>query len=412
MEPLSIFGRELNRAAVLHRLRKLAGRVETDSGRDDDWTAVTATFGGGFLRKAKTLTLSYSPDYCSEPNWTRQMDGMRGYFSRVPQTGAQQRTMLLIRSFRFTLGTTLEPEAERPDDARVQAVFSIAEALNAVVFTPSALRDAKGLVLFAVDGSYDRNARWPPVWIGPPDRLEEDDEDFDEGDPPSAERVAARVLALAALTARALSEDDAYDPDPQTTMADIREWASDSGAEAEMEAEEREVLQALVGALDRQAQVNAVWRIEGLAVLLWALGRGETAPHDQVTDARTMWLAAGLLDHDATREVLDAPVLRPRDELEAMRERLFAIHWRMTEFRLRPGTLDFVDLAVRMPWLSAAAVRELPLVDDDLAIGGIRIDRAPPDAVRTTASIAVERHLAINWLCDGPEIYSATDVST
>jgi len=106
----------------------------------------------------------------------------------------------------------------------------------------------------------------------------------------------------------------------------------------------------------------------------------------------------------------DAEVLR--SAWSCFRERLFAIHWRMTEFRLRPGTLDFVDLAVRMPWLSAAAVRALPLVDDDLAIGGIRIDRAPPDAVRTTASIAVERHLAINWLCDGPEIYSATDVST
>lgn len=206
MEPLSIFGRELNREAVVHRLRRLASRVQTDSGRDDDWTAVTATFGGGFLRKETTLTLNYSPEYCSRPNWTQQMQGMRGYFSQVPQTGPLQRTMLLIGTFRFTLGTTLEPEAANSDDPRVQAVFSIAEALDAVVFTPSALRDAKGLVLFAVDGSYDRNARWPSTWVAPPKpSAEEDDEEIDEGDPPSVARVAARALALAALTARALS---------------------------------------------------------------------------------------------------------------------------------------------------------------------------------------------------------------
>lgn len=413
MEPLSIYGHELNRAAVVHRLRQLAGKVRTDTGRDDDWTAVTATFGGGFLRKAKTLTLNYSPEFCSEPGWSEQMMGMRGYFSRVPQTDMHRRTMWLIDTFRYVLGTILDPDAANTDDPRVQAIFSVAEVLNAAIFTPSALRDAKGLELFAVNGSYDRHARWPPLWTGPPDHVEDDDdEELEEGDPPSAERVVARVLAFAALTGRALGEDDPDDPDRETTMASIRAWARDSGAEDEMEPEEREVLEAPVGGLDRRAQVNAVWRIEGLAVLLWALGRGELPPHDQISDAKTLWRAARLLNHDPAREVPDAPELRPREELEAMRERLFAIHWRTREFRLRPGTLDFVDLAVRMPWMSESAVRALPLVDGDLAIGGVRIDRASADAVDTASSIATERHLAINWLCDGPELYSETDGST
>ena len=95
-----------------------------------------------------------------------------------------------------------------------------------------------------------------------------------------------------------------------------------------------------------------------------------------------------------------------------MRERWFALHWRLRDFRLRPRVADFLEIAGRVPWLNEAIVRELPLVDGDLAIRGQRIDRAPADLVDTASSIAAERHLAINWLCDGPELYSEADTST
>lgn len=66
----------------------------------------------------------------------------------------------------------------------------------------------------------------------------------------------------------------------------------------------------------------------------------------------------------------------------------------------------------KAPWLSESVVRALPLADGDLAIGGVRIDRASPDTLGAASSIATERHLAINWICYGPELYSGAQQST
>ena len=66
----------------------------------------------------------------------------------------------------------------------------------------------------------------------------------------------------------------------------------------------------------------------------------------------------------------------------------------------------------RTAWFSPEEVADLPLVEGDLAIRGARLDRASADEFSVAKSIAHERHLAANWLCEGPEKYSATDVST
>jgi hypothetical protein len=40
------------------------------------------------------------------------------------------------------------------------------------------------------------------------------------------------------------------------------------------------------------------------------------------------------------------------------------------------------------------------------------IGKAPEEGVQKALSTASERHLAINWLADGGEVYSETDTST
>ena len=52
------------------------------------------------------------------------------------------------------------------------------------------------------------------------------------------------------------------------------------------------------------------------------------------------------------------------------------------------------------------------LIDNDLALREARIDQAPLEVLNLCASIAAERHMAANWLCWGPEVYSDTDAST
>ena len=126
-----------------------------------------------------------------------------------------------------------------------------------------------------------------------------------------------------------------------------------------------------------------------------------------------------MLDVPACKGLLTDATLRPVPELQGLRRRLLAIHWRLTNFYVQPTAIDFIRFTEesfgnfdRTAWFSAAEVADLPLVEGDLAIRGERLDQASPEDFSVTRSIAHERHLAANWLCEGPEKYSATDVST
>jgi len=415
--PLAVLGRGVDRAAVARRLRELGASVALDPPADDAWRTLGVTFGR--LLGRKLLKLYFDPAHCSGESWARQMDGMRGYFSRFPETPRKERVLMLTHTFGFELGTEFVPDAASAGDPRMRALFDITEMLDGVLFSPSAMLDARGRVLLCVAGApaEDPGAVWPRVAFRarvnamPAGGDDDEDEPDPEATAPAAGRVAVRALALAALTARGLLEDERGHPGIGGTHAGMLAWARDVGAEAEMEPAEREVLRTPIGSLPRQAQVDAVWRLEGLSVLLWALGRAEIPPHDRISDAQTLWAAAGLLDGDAARRLLHAPVLRPRGEIGALRGRLFALHWRLRDFSLRRGAMDFAQFA-STAWFGPLDVTGVPLVDGDLAIGGVRIDRAPPEALGNAMSAASERHLAANWLWEGPDTYSQADVST
>src|SRR5262245_63561165 len=102
MEPITLFARRADPAAVARRLRQLAPDVQIN-GPDDRWTDATVTFGKG--KEKRTITLTHDPAYYAEPNWSAQMNGMRGYFSRFPETDRKSRVMMLTTTFRFSLGT-------------------------------------------------------------------------------------------------------------------------------------------------------------------------------------------------------------------------------------------------------------------------------------------------------------------
>ena len=83
-------------------------------------------------------------------------------------------------------------------------------------------------------------------------------------------------------------------------------------------------------------------------------------PHDELVDVPALLRAIGVPDPDRSRALVDAAELRPPDELQKLRERLFAIHWRLTDWRLRPRSLDFAEFA-RTAWFG-------PLDLDDVAL--------------------------------------------
>jgi hypothetical protein len=104
------------------------------------------------------------------------------------------------------------------------------------------------------------------------------------------------------------------------------------------------------------------------------------------------------------------PQLRSATELEWQRRRLYAIHWRLREFWLRPRPFDFRAYA-RSAQQGTFDLIGIPLLDDDLAIAGRPLAQAPRDLAQRSHDMVVERHLAIGWLLGRHHDYSLVDTT-
>jgi hypothetical protein len=73
--------------------------------------------------------------------------------------------------------------------------------------------------------------------------------------------------------------------------------------------------------------------------------------------------------------------------------------------------MDFLEFA-ETAWFGPLSLEGVQLVDGDLAVKGHAISRASANDVRLATSIALERHVAANWLLDASRPLSETDAST
>lgn len=157
-EPITLFAQTPNPRVVIDVLRKMHAKF-TVTGHENAWSEIVVTTGGWLRRKQ--LKLEHDPAYYRGHGWQAQMQGMRGYFSRFPSTQEQAKVLALTGQFGLALGTICAPAPEAGDE-RYAILSAIAEALDAVWFTPSSLRDAQGRVLYgANDLTADELARWP-----------------------------------------------------------------------------------------------------------------------------------------------------------------------------------------------------------------------------------------------------------
>lgn len=395
--PLTLFARIADPDGVLRILRE-AGEVAVD-GTDDAWSAAVVRWKTGWFSYA-TLELRHDADYYSGPNWPKQRQGMLGYFV---QLGALPDLYGRIGDLRFALNLVDAPVPTDPRDPVHALLRRLAAHVDGVFFTPGYLLDRDGRVLCGPGGERDPAAVLPALEPRP-------ETDDDEPEPPPAARVARRALVLGAITSRALAE---LDPDPER-LPGLRpgflRWLDDVGASDELEVEER----ALLASPERpgpQALLNAVWRIEGLAVLCWALGLTELPAYDALVEPPLLWERLGVLrDPDQGRRLVAEASLRTQDELDAMQVHLLAFHWRVRDYRLRPRAMDFVAFS-RSCWFGSFPLDDFTVVGGDLALGGVAIDEAGDEARARAASVAHERHQAINWLHRGG-IYADVDTAT
>jgi hypothetical protein len=230
--------------------------------------------------------------------------------------------------------------------------------------------------------------------------------------PPMAERVAKRAMILAAMGNRGLIENEleAVDEPARICKAMVR-WIEKLGIGDEAEPEEWQALQRGPGFLESQAKIDAVWRLEGLGVLLWALGRYKLPPYDQLVRSNDLFQSSRLFRVWGARRLLARAKLRPAEKLAAYRKHALMTHWRLRNFRLHPGAIDFVEFS-KGCWCGQFDIRQFRIVDNDLALGKAAIADADPALVKVCESIASQRHRAIDWVVHSGGIYSETDTST
>jgi hypothetical protein len=216
---------------------------------------------------------------------------------------------------------------------------------------------------------------------------------------------------LAATACRGHLDSSPADPEARSLHARLTEWVSSVGIEDELEPREETLLRASLGELTRQQRLDATWAVEGLAVLAWALGQWTFPKHDEKVDPYEVTDAVGFLA-DHTAELATTASLRSRDELEACRELLYAIHCRLREIGRRVRRIDF-DKWIEPKGLVLLNIDESRLViEGDLGILGQPLHRIDKHALRSCESIIRERHRAAIWLLGEHPAYYGFSIDT
>ena len=182
------------------------------------------------------------------------------------------------------------------------------------------------------------------------------------------------------------------------------DWLRACGLWGLMSGSERAFLTTSPDAISEQALRDVVWLMEAAECLLWALGRVEALPpYDTQADAEHL----NLLPAEPFAEIQLSATLRDPQALAAARDVAELWHWRSrtrqlcaqgTPAPLPPG-VDLDDV-VRRAAEQAASRGDIPaVIGGDFPAFGRAYAETSPEEWAQSASIAMERHRALNWLC-------------
>lgn len=215
---------------------------------------------------------------------------------------------------------------------------------------------------------------------------------------------------LSAMVCRSGIERNAEHDQAEKFRQHVVAWMERLKLDSEAEPAEMEMLQTPLGKLSKQLVIDASWRAEGLAVLAWALGKRPLPDYETQSSGPAIADALGFMKA-REQTVLNQPRLRSFQKIQELSDQIFTLHWRLRQFSIEPGPLDFQELA-KTASFGPLSLDGLRLSEKDLAIHGVPISRSTEQQWRTVMSIAQERHQAVNWLEGYEALYSEVGTDT
>jgi hypothetical protein len=221
---------------------------------------------------------------------------------------------------------------------------------------------------------------------------------------PNASEVARRMLCLDMLQHRRQAEEaflrsstDAelgeHEQDLESMLAFLRQ----SGLWEFLSDEEIRAFETPLGEWNDSQFIEATWRMESLAVICWALSMIRNLPaFDEQIEVEIL---EEVLDIEQWSEMVSNAVLRDRKEIEKARDMAALWDWR-SQIGTPPYEEDAREAEIAEQ-ANAALERGLvsTLAQDDLIGFGRPYRDLDEDELEEMASIALERHHALNWLC-------------
>jgi hypothetical protein len=169
-----------------------------------------------------------------------------------------------------------------------------------------------------------------------------------------------------------------------------------------MDDSERHFMQAGPADVSQKDRISALWRTESIACLLWALGYiSELLPYDEQASAEL----SNKLPTDPAE--LKKAMLRPLDTIQKKRDVAELWHWRSRTRKLQETGFNFqlsagmtIEELLEKTSIKAATNRDIPTpIGKDFPAFGKAYGALTVEEYSQATSIAIERHLALNWLC-------------
>lgn len=201
-------------------------------------------------------------------------------------------------------------------------------------------------------------------------------------------------------------------------LAELLEWRKAEGLTELYSSVERSLIDRHPSTWTPQEVVNATWRQESIGTLLWALSEyEELPPYDRefATVAEVVPVLA------PAEQFVTQAVLRPADEIERARDVAELWHWRSrtTQLQNAPDAYASVreehDLEAIVRDAANHAYEQGDIAEPigaDFPIFGKAYRELTDDEYARATSIAMERHLALNWLCGYSDDWDETPTDT